>query len=41
MPAGVRGVYNRALYWQERVELYQWWADYLDQLRQPGGRFFT
>ena len=26
----VRAIYNRALYWEERVEMMQWWADYLD-----------
>jgi hypothetical protein len=31
---GVRGVYNRSPYWQERVEMAQWWSDYLDTLRQ-------
>ena len=31
---GVRGVYNRSPYWHERVEMAQWWSDYLDTLRQ-------
>jgi integrase len=29
----VRRVYNRALYWEERVRMMQWWADLLDKLR--------
>jgi integrase len=29
----VRGAYNRGQYWQERVEMMQWWSDHLDQLR--------
>lgn len=29
----VRGIYNRGQYWQERVEMMQWWSDHLDQLR--------
>jgi integrase len=32
----VRGVYNRASYWNERVEMHQSWSDYLDQLREGG-----
>jgi integrase len=34
--AGVRGLYNRAVYWVPRCELMQWYADHLDQLRQRG-----
>jgi hypothetical protein len=30
----VRGTYNRGRYWAERVEMHQWWSDYLDQLRK-------
>lgn len=30
----VRGIYNRSPYWTERVEMAQWWSDYLDQLRK-------
>lgn len=30
----VRRAYSRAEYWQERVVMAQWWADYLDQLRE-------
>ena len=29
----IRGIYNRSPYWAERVEMAQWWSDYLDQLR--------
>lgn len=29
----VRAAYNRALYMPERVEMMQWWADYLDELK--------
>lgn len=29
----VRAAYNRSSYWTERVEMAQWWSDYLDQLR--------
>jgi integrase len=30
----IRAIYNRARYLPERTEMYQWWADYVDQLRQ-------
>jgi integrase len=30
----IRSIYNRAKYLPERVKLYQWWADYVDDLRQ-------
>lgn len=30
---GVRGVYNRAKYADQRREMLQWWADYIDQLQ--------
>ena len=30
----IRGTYNRAQYWDGRVEMMQWWADYLDELRE-------
>ena len=29
----VRGAYHRGLHWAERVEMMQWWSDYLDELR--------
>lgn len=28
----IRAVYNRSAYWAERVEMHQWWSDYLDSL---------
>ncbi len=30
----VRGAYARGQHWAERVEMAQWWSDYLDQLRK-------
>lgn len=30
----IRAAYHRGAHWAERVEMAQWWADYLDQLRQ-------
>lgn len=30
----VRAAYNRGAHWNERVEMAQWWCDYLDQLRK-------
>lgn len=30
----VRAAYHRGAHWKERVEMAQWWSDYLDQLRQ-------
>jgi integrase len=33
---GVRAIYDRSKRWPERVELMQWWADRLDELRQRG-----
>jgi integrase len=30
----VRAAYHRGAHWQERVEMAQWWADYLDTLRK-------
>jgi hypothetical protein len=32
----VRRAYARSDYWDERVKLMAWWADYLDILRQGG-----
>jgi integrase len=29
----VRGIYNRSAYWSERVEMAQWWSDYITGLR--------
>ena len=31
---GVRAAYHRGTHWLERVEMAQWWGDYLDTLRQ-------
>ena len=30
----VRAAYHRGAHWSERVEMAQWWSDYLDQLRK-------
>lgn len=30
----VRAAYTRGAHWQERVEMAQWWGDYLDMLRK-------
>lgn len=30
---GVRAAYHRGAYWAERVQMAQWWSDYLDALR--------
>lgn len=32
----IRAAYHRGAHWQERVEMAQWWADYLDRLREGG-----
>lgn len=32
----VRAAYTRGAYWQERVEMAQWWSNYLDDLRAGG-----
>lgn len=32
-PNAIRSIYNRAQYWAERVEMAQWWSDYLDELK--------
>jgi integrase len=29
----IRRIYNQSAYWCERVEMAQWWSDYLDELR--------
>jgi integrase len=29
----IRAAYNRAQHWDERVEMAQWWSNYLDELR--------
>lgn len=33
----VRATYNRASYWKTRVEMMQWWSDYLNTLRAAVG----
>lgn len=30
----VRAAYHRGAHWKERIEMAQWWSDYLDQLRE-------
>lgn len=35
-PNAVRRAYARGDYWDERVKMMQWWADYLDTLRKGG-----
>ncbi len=30
----VRAAYHRGAHWKERLEMAQWWSDYLDQLRK-------
>ncbi|MDI7775592.1 integrase arm-type DNA-binding domain-containing protein [Asticcacaulis sp. EMRT-3] len=32
----IRGIYHRGAHWDERVQMMQWWSDYLEQL-QTGG----
>ena len=32
----VRRAYARGVYWAERVEMAQWWADFLDSLKEGG-----
>lgn len=32
----VRGTYARGQHWDERVQMAQWWSDYLDKLRAGG-----
>lgn len=32
----VRRTYNHSPYWNERVQMAQWWSDYLDELRAGG-----
>jgi integrase len=31
---GIRGVYNKAQYAEERRRMLQWWADFVDGLRK-------
>ncbi|KLE34085.1 tyrosine-type recombinase/integrase [Aurantiacibacter luteus] len=30
----VRGIYHRGQHWEERVQMAQWWSDYLDALKR-------
>lgn len=32
----IRGTYHRGAHWDERVEMAQWWSDFLDRLRVGG-----
>ena len=34
----VRAAYHRGAHWNERVDMAQWWSDYLDELREGGNR---
>jgi len=34
----VRAAYNRTAYWDERVQMMQWWSDELDSLKELGAR---
>ena len=29
----IRAIYNRGTYWAERVQMMQWWSDFLDTLK--------
>lgn len=34
----IRKIYNRSDYWDERVEMAQWWSDFIEQLRNEGNK---
>ncbi len=34
----IRRIYNQSAYWDERVDMAQWWSDYLVELRNGGNR---
>ena len=36
MAGSVRRIYNQSAYWEERVQMGQWWSDYIDDLREDG-----
>jgi len=36
----IRRIYNQSAYWAERVEMAQWWSDYLCRLRDGGNVSF-
>lgn len=38
VPGIIRRIYNQSAYWAERVEMAQWWSDYLDELKETGNR---
>jgi integrase len=38
VPGIIRRIYNQSAYWAERVEMAQWWSDYLDELRRGGNK---
>ena len=35
VPGIIRRIYNQSAYWAERIEMAQWWSDYLEELRKP------
>lgn len=37
-PNAIRGIYHRGEHWPERVEMAQWWSDYLDELKGAESR---
>ncbi|UNC14059.1 tyrosine-type recombinase/integrase [Acidiphilium multivorum] len=39
VPGIIRRIYNQSAYWAERVEMAQWWSDYLCALRKEGNVF--
>ena len=39
VPGTIRRIYNQSAYWAERVEMAQWWSDYLCALRKEGNVF--
>lgn len=38
VPGIIRRIYNQSAYWGERVEMAQWWSDYLEELRKAGNK---
>ena len=38
VPGIIRRIYNQSAYWAERVEMAQWWSDYLDTLKKAGNK---
>lgn len=36
----IRAIYNRGTYWDERVQMMQWWSDHLDKLKTGGEVLF-